>query len=766
MSKAATKALIDEKITGNGVQAITGPILNNVLNTMVDDYGTQDEVSQLAQEVDEIGVNFDEAKVLSNNILAPSLIIANTGYIRRTDGVTINSGYYGYTDFIEIPNEGLYINLYLEQGGAYRGGVLYYDVNKGFLGFKQTHVITRSDYTGAVYVRINLGDPNVFEPGGALAGQGYALYKGTVAKEYDEYKYGRSISEDTVPFEGLKFKVIEAGKNKLNPADVTNDSYIDRTNGNQTSYISSTPVSCTGFIPVSRKGLHFNVGRESGARIGAAVYDSDKVYLRSCPPTQYTYESGDAFVRFSFSTANLSIAQVEEGTIGTEYEAYSEREVINPDYIPTPDIDDYDRALKVFLPKRIYAVVGDTLQIFFQSLVRSVDVLSQYNVRVSCSKGRQFHRYFEYTPAVSDIGTATFRIDVVDDLGYALGSASCDLVTVDTVSSPSTTKKVVCIGASTTANGIWPAETLRRLTGEGGTPGGKGLSNIVFCGPQTRDGAGYLGKSGWGWVDYCTAGRPAFRFTIGTTPNVAMGNVYSNNGHSYTVIEISDDGTILCSTSSTTNTPQASGTLTLTSGSGDNSVPFSASSADSQNPFWDYANNKLTFVPFADTYCGGTIDAIYIWVGTNGLTNWQIDFDSYDGYMQTFAGTLHTEFPSAKLYLVQGTVPSMKLMMPGYGATGSGWADTYGMVDSFFNLRAFYQEFADREGYADYVEYVDGASQFDSDYNMPLTQKAVNTRNADFTEPYANNTVHPGTPGYMQVADSVFRHFVAKFCQS
>lgn len=51
MSKAATKALIDEKITGNGVQAITGPILNNVLNTMVDDYGTQDEISQLGQEM-------------------------------------------------------------------------------------------------------------------------------------------------------------------------------------------------------------------------------------------------------------------------------------------------------------------------------------------------------------------------------------------------------------------------------------------------------------------------------------------------------------------------------------------------------------------------------------------------------------------------------------------------------------------------------------------------------------------------------------------
>lgn len=51
MSKAATKALIDANITANGTQAITGPILNNVLNTMVDDYGTQEELSQLAQKV-------------------------------------------------------------------------------------------------------------------------------------------------------------------------------------------------------------------------------------------------------------------------------------------------------------------------------------------------------------------------------------------------------------------------------------------------------------------------------------------------------------------------------------------------------------------------------------------------------------------------------------------------------------------------------------------------------------------------------------------
>lgn len=57
MSKQATKALIDEKIYGNGEQKITGPILNNVLNTMVDDYGTQDELSQLSQKVTDLDMS-------------------------------------------------------------------------------------------------------------------------------------------------------------------------------------------------------------------------------------------------------------------------------------------------------------------------------------------------------------------------------------------------------------------------------------------------------------------------------------------------------------------------------------------------------------------------------------------------------------------------------------------------------------------------------------------------------------------------------------
>ena len=64
------------------------------------------------------------------------------------------------------------------------------------------------------------------------------------------------------------------------------------------------------------------------------------------------------------------------------------------------------------------------------------------------------------------------------------------------------------------------------------------------------------------------------------------------------------------------------------------------------------------------------------------------------------------------------------------------------------------------------VEYESWAGQWDTDYNYPLTQKAVNTRNNAVTEPYANNTIHPGDAGYMQFADAAYRSIVAHLCQS
>ena len=67
----------------------------------------------------------------SINILPLEYIMATTGYIRRTNGTTIQSGRFGYTDFIPVSfGWHLILNNYLTIGGSYGCSFLFYDQKK------------------------------------------------------------------------------------------------------------------------------------------------------------------------------------------------------------------------------------------------------------------------------------------------------------------------------------------------------------------------------------------------------------------------------------------------------------------------------------------------------------------------------------------------------------------------------------------------------------------------------------------------------------
>jgi len=421
--------------------------------------------------------------------------------------------------------------------------------------------------------------------------------------------------------------------------------------------------------------------------------------------------------------------------------------------------------IEVSLPDKIYAVVGDTLQLFYRGIVRAVDV-SKYDIQVVCTKGLRYGRYFEYTPVAGDVGTVSFQINVQDDFGNVVGTKTCELVTVASPVSPASSKKILCFGDSLTNEGIWCAEADRRLTGSGGTPVGKGLSNLTFCGSRRNENTGYFGAGGWTWYNYTIKGESAFRFQVSGVTSIGFRSVYSNNGHNYTVEEVNivnGVGNILCKVSSASDTPTSSGTLTKVSGNGDATINFTSVEADVQNPLWDLTNNKMSFVPYANEYSGGAIDAVYVLLTWNGLSPFKTDFSSMMNSVKTFADTLHSEFPSAKLKIMGIQVPNQKDMHE-YGANG-GYSDMYGMTFTAFMLNKAYQEFANQDGYSTWVEFVNVSSQFDSDYNMQVANKAVNTRNSD-TEVVGANGVHPATSGYMQIADVAYRNIVANFCQS
>ena len=423
--------------------------------------------------------------------------------------------------------------------------------------------------------------------------------------------------------------------------------------------------------------------------------------------------------------------------------------------------------ISISLPDKIYAVVGDTLQLFYRGIIQAVDPY-RYNILVSCSKGKQYPRYFEYTPTTSDVGTVDFTVTIKDDNRNVLSTKKCQLVTVNIVKSPTSALKVMCFGDSLTSAGMWCREADRRLTEAGGTPAGKELTNIDFVGSKKNGTTGYFGDGGWTWDSYTTQGRPAYRFQVSGVSSLAVGAVYTNNGNTFTIMEVNvtaGSGNILCSASSLTPAPTDSGTLTKSSGTGDSTITFSSYSQDTQNPLWDYGANKMTFIPYANTVADGNIDVVYTLLSWNGQASGKENFSDVIAKIKIFADTLHSEFPNAKLKIMGIQVPSVNGGMgANYGATGTSYADGYGMVVTALNQNKAYQDFANSEGYKDFVEFVNISAEFDTEYNMPYSETNVNTRST-VKEKRGTNGVHPSTEGYYQIADTVFRNFIANFCQ-
>ena len=161
----------------------------------------------------------------------------------------------------------------------------------------------------------------------------------------------------------------------------------------------------------------------------------------------------------------------------------------------------------------------------------------------------------------------------------------------------------------------------------------------------------------------------------------------------------------------------------------------------------------------------GKCDVIYFLLTWNGQTEWKTDFSDVIATAKLLIDHIHANYPQCKIKIMGIQVPSISGGMgANYGATGKGYADTFGMVVTALNMNRAYQDWCNEPAYKSFLEYTDVASQFDSENNMPEADKQVNTRSAK-TEKIGTNGVHPATEGYYQIADVVYRNFVANFCQ-
>jgi len=425
--------------------------------------------------------------------------------------------------------------------------------------------------------------------------------------------------------------------------------------------------------------------------------------------------------------------------------------------------------IDVVLPDKIYAIVGDTLQLYYRGMFR-VKNPYDYDILVECSKGASYPRYFEFTPVLGDVGTVDFKVTIKNNSGVVLGSKTVQLITKNVVQQPSTLKTALCVADSLLNGGVWAIEAKRRLTGTGGTPAGKQLSNIAFKGRYVDgvSGVGWENEGGWGWNDYATVGYTAYRFTVsGVVTPPAIGDQYTNNAGTFTIAEINltnGIGTLRCKS---IGTPSASGTLTRTSGAGDATITFSLSAQDSANPFWDASlpTPALNFKKYVDAYLNGTCDVVYFLLAVNGLTMNQTDFSAKITTAKLLVDNIHTYYPDCKVKIMNVYLPSQNGGIgASFGAVANSYADIFGLEKSILNQNQAFQDWCNEAGYTEFMEYINLAIQFDSENNFPANAIPVNTR-ASATELRGSNGLHPLNQGHYQVADALYRNFVANFCQ-
>lgn len=349
------------------------------------------------------------------------------------------------------------------------------------------------------------------------------------------------------------------------------------------------------------------------------------------------------------------------------------------------------------LPPTLYAVPGDTLQLFYRGMVADSDPL-RHRPMLQGSVGRDFIRYWEYTPALSEAGARmTLHLTAHDAGGSVTGSVPVTLRTVPRPADGSAAGplNVVCIGDSLTAGGEWPREVWRRMCGTGGTPAGLGVTGIRFCGRQSAlcgsTPVGWTGYGGWHWKSYTSL----------------------------------------------------------------------AQTAGISNPLWNQTDGGMDFGMFAASHCGGRIDVVYVMLGWNALIPVSPGYESMVEEARRFARALFAAFPEARLRLMGIQLPSPTGGLgTSYGSAAGSYADLYAVTQGVHYLNRAYAAMAAEPEWQGRVAYVEIAAQFDSDFNMPSSSVPVNSRSTH-TEQRGTNGIHPASGGYMQIADAVWRDMCA-----
>jgi len=429
--------------------------------------------------------------------------------------------------------------------------------------------------------------------------------------------------------------------------------------------------------------------------------------------------------------------------------------------------------IRVVLPEKYDLVVGDTFQLFYRGVVEAPNPYV-YSIVSICEKGRNFPRYFEYAP--TEPGQHKLTIKIYDAQRNLLGEADT-MLNVVVPKEPENTTNILCIGDSLTGGG-WTYEAFRRVTQEGGEPAGLGFKDAVkfvgTCGNQQKyPGIKVEGYGGWHWDMYLRSLPGTLQIECPNNRGVEdQHSLWQDENGAIWQLETLQVDYLRFNRYQDHDAPRPEhGPLIHYANAHDTSpIQFTNSSTMRGAPFLNPETGKVDFINYCKRNDIDRIDAVYIFLGTNGLMSLEAVTNNRTDYARIVAEKgkklvdyIKEAFPDVKVKIMGLILGSLN------GGSGSNYGAQLPLTDTYEidyykkELELAYQAWCQEEKYKDFCEFINLSGQFDSEYNYPCKEKPVNTRST-VTERIDTNWAHPTPNGYKQIGDAVYRNIVASFC--
>lgn len=464
-------------------------------------------------------------------------------------------------------------------------------------------------------------------------------------------------------------------------------------------------------------------------------YDANKnlIYHSSNKYTLTTSEN-TSFVRITWNNTVSENLMVCESDTPQDYLPYMP-------VIPIEYIEQQKQVQNIvsFLPKHIYCAVGRVIELYYDQIVLNA---WKYNIRAICNIGKSLERKFQITGAVSKTGDYALTIEIYDDDNNLLKSLSS---TVHIINKLTNSVSLLPIGDSLTNLKPWISE-LSTLSGNLiSTVGTRGTQSIKHEGRSGGSCQTYNktdGSSVYSYDrNYLGAGSDADLFSSLTAYKAGDFTRKQVSETSYDTYVFLNDHS---------GEWNESDVYCLTTG----------------NPFYDYVNKKFS-INFYKTLHGISYNAIFIYLGTNGINDDPVNNVNGALGIKTLIENIRTEDATTPIVVINTIFRS-----PQNGIGGQNNTDGYSVKQSEYKFGADLKVLKlaaavdEMIGDMENVYICPVGFTHDSKYNFGVKKVAVNPRLTDTANVFEidySDSVHPQTCGYYQMADEMYSVLSAIF---